>query len=292
MFTKVLVGVDGHQGGRDAIALAKQLGGPEAGIALARVYGAGLMPGAGAAMLLAVEVEEAEALLERERATAAPGAELITCADHSVGRGLHRLAGEHGADLIVIGACRHGFAGRVLLGNVAVATLAGAPCAVAIAPPGYALEPHLLSRLGVGFDGSPEARRALAVARALAARDGSTVDALRILPLQSRPYGEPAGNRWPDIAQEAPEDVDGEIGYGRPGEELERFSETLDLLIVGSRDRGSLRRMLAGSTSDHLARRAHCPLLVLPGRASGGPDRQSDLVSTATNREGPCSTTS
>jgi hypothetical protein len=30
MFENVLVGVDGHQGGRDAIALARQLAAPEA----------------------------------------------------------------------------------------------------------------------------------------------------------------------------------------------------------------------------------------------------------------------
>ena len=42
MFDNVLVGVDGRQGGRDAIALARRLCAPEARIALAHVDGVGL----------------------------------------------------------------------------------------------------------------------------------------------------------------------------------------------------------------------------------------------------------
>ena len=43
MFDNVLVGVDGRQGGRDAIALARRLCAPEARIALAHVDGSDLM---------------------------------------------------------------------------------------------------------------------------------------------------------------------------------------------------------------------------------------------------------
>jgi hypothetical protein len=49
MFDNVLVGVDGRQGGRDAIALARRLCAPEARIALAHVDGSDLMLGRGAA---------------------------------------------------------------------------------------------------------------------------------------------------------------------------------------------------------------------------------------------------
>lgn len=277
MFSKVLVGVDGGGGGRDAIALAKQLAHLNANIALAHVYGAGLMPGAGAALLLAAELEESERLLERERRVAAPRARLITSADHSIGRGLHLVAEEEGFDLIVIGASRHGFLGRVLLGNDAIATVNDAPCPVAIAPYGYALNPRRLSSLGVGFDGTSEARQALAAARHLAARDGSTIRALVVLPLQSRPYGPPAGHRWADLAEQMPEDdrrrfcdlrdIDAEVRYGDPDEELERFSEALDLLIVGSRKYGPVERILHSSVSRNLVRHSACPLMVLAGDA-------------------------
>jgi nucleotide-binding universal stress UspA family protein len=294
MFTRVLVGVDGEQGGRDAIALAKQLAHPAASVALAHVYGAGLMPGAGAAMLLAAELEESERLLERERRVGAPRARVIPCADHSIGRALHVLVEEHAFDLIVIGASRHGFFGRVLLGNDAIETVNDAPCPVAIAPYGYALNPRPLSSLGVGFDGTSEARQALAAARHIAARDGSTIQAVVVVPLQSRPYGGPAGHRWADIAEQVPEDdrrrfddlrdIDAEVRYGNPDEELERFSETLDLLVVGSGKYGPVRRILHDSVSRNLVRHSACPLLVLVGgaaEATAADDRDRARGSTA-----------
>lgn len=47
MFTKVLVGVDGEQGGRDAVALAARLADEDASTRLVNVFGAGLRPGKG-----------------------------------------------------------------------------------------------------------------------------------------------------------------------------------------------------------------------------------------------------
>jgi hypothetical protein len=58
--------------------------------------------------------------------------------------------------------------------------------------------------------------------------------------------------------------------YGEASEALALYSDTVDLLIVGSRGYGPLGRLFHGSTSHVLARRAGCPLLVLPraGRAA------------------------
>ncbi|HSC04908.1 MAG TPA: universal stress protein [Solirubrobacteraceae bacterium] len=229
MFTRVLVGVDGEQGGRDAIALAKQLGGPEASIALAHVYGAGLMPGAGAALLLGAELEESERLLEYARRAAAPGAQLISCADHSIGRALHLLAEEQGFDLIVIGACRHGFIGRRLVGNDTIAVLNGAPCPIAVAPHRFAEHPHDLVSLGVGYDGSPESERALEIATRLRSGSNSTV-----------------------------------LTLGEPSEDLASFGEQVDLLIVGLPGSGPAGRLRHGSPLNRLARDTPCPLLVIP----------------------------
>ena len=52
MFTKVLVGVDGRDGGRDAIALAADLGGPRAHYVLANAV-ATAVPGRAGAFTLA-----------------------------------------------------------------------------------------------------------------------------------------------------------------------------------------------------------------------------------------------
>jgi hypothetical protein len=51
--------------------------------------------------------------------------------------------------------------------------------------------------------------------------------------------------------------------YGLAGEELAAFGDQLDLLVVGSRGYGPVKRLVLGSTSDHLERHARCSLLVL-----------------------------
>ena len=55
----------------------------------------------------------------------------------SVGRALHELAEEIGADLIVLGSSRRGLLGRVLLGDDTRAALNGASASIAVAPTAY-----------------------------------------------------------------------------------------------------------------------------------------------------------
>jgi nucleotide-binding universal stress UspA family protein len=62
------------------------------------------------------------------------------------------------------------------------------------------------------------------------------------------------------------------VAVGTPVDELVELSRTVDLLVVGSRAWGPVRRTLMGSTAAKLMRKAHCPVLVLPrGAATGGP---------------------
>ena len=55
------------------------------------------------------------------------------------------------------------------------------------------------------------------------------------------------------------------------GEELAAFGDGLDLLVVGSRSYGPVRRLVSGSTSDFLQRHARCSLLVLVRESEAGP---------------------
>ena len=62
------------------------------------------------------------------------------------------------------------------------------------------------------------------------------------------------------------------------------YSASLDLLIVGSRGYGPIGRLIHGSTSRELARRARCPLLILPRsapttEASEPPDHRAGAAS-------------
>jgi len=58
------------------------------------------------------------------------------------------------------------------------------------------------------------------------------------------------------------------LRMGWPGHEIVRLGKEIgaDMIVVGSRDRGRLRRALAGSVSDSVVRHAPCPVLVVrPG---------------------------
>ncbi|MGO9753316.1 MAG: universal stress protein [Solirubrobacteraceae bacterium] len=242
-----MIGIDGRPGGNDAIALAKLLAAPHAQLTLAQVYGAGLMPGKGAAMLLEREREQSQRLLGRVRSAAALDAQLVSIANRSVARGLQQLAARTPADLIVVGRGHHGLLGRALDSDDASDSLGGAPCAVAIAPSGYAGRAATPVRLGVGYDGSAEGDRAIALMREVAASSaGSTMRALVA-----------AGHAPADGAG-----IELETVHGDPAQALEQFSERLDLLIIGSRAGGPIGRLSRNGAAAHLARYARCPLIV------------------------------
>jgi nucleotide-binding universal stress UspA family protein len=256
MFANVLIGVDGRAGGREAIELARRLAGAGAKLTLAHVDGAAGGKGATA------EHEDALALLARERSASGVEAMLEVCSGRLVGRGLQRLAIERGADLLVVGSCHRGPIGRVLFGDDTSDTLAGAPCAVAIAPHGYAAGARL-SLIGVGYDRSPESEIAVALGRelALAHQADLTVFGVRSLhavPRGAAPAAEPLETR---------DGTEVHTTYGHPGEQLAVFGERLDVLIVGSRSLGPVGRLMHGSTANYLAREANCPLIVLPRSA-------------------------
>jgi len=264
MFENVLVGVDGRPGGRDAIALARHLGDPSARLTLLFVRSSDT----------AEDLEDSEELLERESNAADLDAELLSVVSLSPGRGLHEQAERHGADLLVVGSCSHGTFGRAMLGDDTRAALNGAPCAVAVASRGYAEHPTAIANLGVAYNQSPESTTALAVARELAAHTNAKVHALEVVSLPPLAYGglmvPPIGEFINEMVKEACDrvkeldGVDGHAVYGLAGEELARFGDELDLLVVGSRGYGPARRLVSGSTSNYLERHARCSLLILP----------------------------
>jgi nucleotide-binding universal stress UspA family protein len=290
MFNKVIVGVDGEEGGRDAIALASRLMAKDGELTLAYAYHGDPHVWRGSSPPYeAAETERTRGLLRRAREEAGVEAQLRWEGSPSVGRGLHELAEATGADLLVVGSSRRGVLGRVMLGDDTRAALNGAPCAVAIAPAGYAHEPHLMREIGIGYNGSAESEHALAVARSLASMHTAKLSAFEAVSLPTTAYmsaGLPPEEVVEEMVRSARERVaalDGvepHAAYGPAAEELALYSASLDLLVLGSRDYGPLGRLVHGSTSQQLARNARCPLLVLtraaraalpePGRDSAG----------------------
>jgi nucleotide-binding universal stress UspA family protein len=279
MFKNVIVGVDGRPNGRDAIALASRLLDPTGKLTLAHVHSGQVHPlHAITPGLVAEERAASQKLLAAELAAADVDAELVAVEDATPGAGLHRRAEEQGADLIVVGSCSRGVFGRVMLGDDTRGALNGAPCAVAIAARGYGEHAIPPAKVGVAYNGSAESTAALAAARELAAPSRAEVLALEVVSipayaftgLVAPAFGETVelmlaeGNaRMSEL-----EGAQGRAVYGLVGEELAAFGDEVDLLVVGSRSYGPLRRLVIGSTSDHLERHARCSLLVLPRAAA------------------------
>jgi nucleotide-binding universal stress UspA family protein len=275
MFENVLVGVDGRSYGRDAVALARRLAGSGGRLTLAHVRPGEYHPLAASVQgVLEEERAGSLALLEGERAASGVQAELVSVVAPSPGAGLHRQAEEQGADLLVVGSYSRSAFGRAMLGDDTRAALNGAPCAVAVAAREYASDPTPLAKVGVAYNGSPESKRALEQARELAGPTHARISVLEVVSIPSYAFTgviAPAlGDSIELLLTEAKQrldelpDVEARAVYGLAGEELAAFSQDVDLLVVGSRGYGPVRRLVVGSTSDYLERHARSSLLVLP----------------------------
>jgi nucleotide-binding universal stress UspA family protein len=277
----VVVGYDGRPQGRDALALGSSLARAlDAPLIVAAVY-----PSEDVASSLPAEEHRARAdRLAREGAdevARALDASSYPVAGRSPAHGLHDLAEAEGAAALVVGSSHRGALGRVLAGNVATQLLSGSPCPVAVATRGLAGEEGVpLRTLGVAFDGSAESWTALQRAAALALAGGGTIRIIHALePLTDFPVSPPETDRIlserrarSELASEqAVASVSREVHpearivVGDPVRGLEaEASEGLDLLVMGSRGFGPLRRVLLGSVSSQLVRLLPCPVLVVP----------------------------
>lgn len=273
MFSRIVVGVDGGPGGRDAMTLARRLATPGTRLTAVSVGVVDGAPTRGANLDYDRETrEDAEARLATVM-TQEPGVDGEALLSRSVATGLHAAVDRLGADLIVIGSCQRGPVGRILAGDDTRATLRDAPCPVAVAPREYELTSGPITAIGVGWDGRPESERALELAQAIASDHQGSVHALTVS----------AGPMWPPAAEgsaeveivtadveptaeriAALENVHATEATGVAAEELAQFAAEVDLLVVGSRRQGTLARIVLGSTSEHLTRHSVRPLLIVP----------------------------
>ncbi len=273
-FRNVVVGVDEHQGGRDAVALAEKLVATDGSTTRVRVLVRHTLIGRGSGLgvsdLLLGGTGEPDRAVNRSQAG---DHDQVRCVDaSSVGRGLHEVADAERADLLVIGSCRRGLLGRVMIGDETSDALNGAGCAVAVAPFGYADAQAVIGEIGVAYDGSPDSAGALAVARELAHEHDTRLSAFQAVAVPaylSVPGAGTLAQSLPGMVDEARDriaalgDVEPHAAYGVAAEELAVYSASLGLLVIGSRGYGPVGRLVHGSTSRQLARTARCPLLVL-----------------------------
>jgi nucleotide-binding universal stress UspA family protein len=145
--------------------------------------------------------------------------------------------------------------------------IASAPCGVAVATRGTSGAPP--TRVGVAFDGGPEAAEALEWAIQLVERTGGDLRIIKVVdprhPEGTRP-GEGAAAALEEVRRATVERVatEVEIAWGDPAPVLTEAGRSLDLLVLGARARTPLRRALLGSVSTDVLHHAHCPVVVLP----------------------------
>lgn len=267
---KIIVGWNGSDRSRDALRFASVLA-DAAGARLAVVHAG---PREAAARLLA----EAEAALPYGRR-----ADLRCVTGVAPVQALHELAEAESADLIVLGATTRRTLGRHSVGGAAERLLHAAPCAVAVAPAGFAdeLEPRLRV-VGVAYDGSRESVEALAVAEELALNARASLRLIGVVERRVAPVvgmaemyaqADSPGDLRDAIRSELegaagalPEELRAQVvvAEGDPATQLIDEAETLSLLVMGSRGYGPIRRGLLGSVSAPVLRTAPCPVLVVP----------------------------
>ncbi len=269
MFSRIVVGVDGAEGGADALALARRLASADAQIIAVSVSPTILGSPRVAGDDDVTAVEDARVRLDAScGGDDALGREIIVA--RSVADGLAAAADQHDADLAVIGSSRRGPIGRILDGDDTRATVRKAICPVAVAPRGFAHTDTGISLLGVGWDGTPEANRAVEIARDIGRASGVPVEVLTVSGSTAWDQPEPvAVTSTLNTAQDAP-DPSLPGGYepttatGPAASALAAFTEKVDLLVVGTHKRGTAARFAHGSTAETLTRRAPRPVLVVP----------------------------
>jgi nucleotide-binding universal stress UspA family protein len=265
------------------VVLARLLG---ADIVLTGVYVAPLGPGGSRYDLLVRDEVRGE--LEALAQTAPSGVQVHTrvVGATSVVRGLHESAEALDAVLLVVGQSRLGRATRVLRGDVALQAVHAAPCAVLVAPAddaGRTLASDHQLQIAVAYDASAEAAGALQAAVELARAGDGRLHIVSVLDqpyvLVSPPDVDAAGQshhlheRLGDVrallaAAEAsvPDDVPvtTSLVEGSAAVELAHAGDDTDLLVMGSRAYGPIRRVLMGSVAAGVMDGVRCPVLILP----------------------------
>lgn len=221
---------------------------------------------------------------------------LVSTVSEADGRNLADLARTENADLVVLGSTHRGPLGRVVPGATVGHLLGEAPCAVAVAPPGFGrpadgdlgwrplsgdTDDVGMRVVGVGFDGSRAANRALDIATELALANGAALRVYAVAKRYAHPPAPDASGHVGGIPTEAEslrEQLHEAVASlppearalpvflrGIPAVELIAAAELgVDVLVLGSRSGGPIRRALHGSVSSAVLQGATCPVLISP----------------------------
>jgi nucleotide-binding universal stress UspA family protein len=194
-----------------------------------------------------------------------------------------------GADLIVMGTHGRGGFERLALGSITDKVMRRAPCPVLAVSGADATSPHeppLFRRILCPLDFSQASRRALDYALSLAQQAQARLTLLHVLewtgddvlqhhrrthgPEYERELEEDAlGHLAALVPEEARNwcQVQETLAHGKAWHEIVRVAreQQAELVVMGVQGKGSLDRMLFGSTTYHVIREAACPVLAVRG---------------------------
>ena len=236
----------------------------------------------------------AEALDEartRLPADIAATASVIARESRGGGRGLAELLDDCKAEQVVIGSAPGGPAGRIALGSTAARLLHGAPCAVFLAPDGYAERaPSGFDRITVAYRPTPECMAAVGLAASAAEALRAPLRLLTLIPgvYTGQPQLlTPAGlsTEWTAvrlIREQAEHDLAHQVAALRGdldvesavavGPDVAGALAPLDfapgeLVMLASSTAGPHRRVFIGDAAMKIVRGVPCPVAVLPRTA-------------------------
>ena len=207
----------------------------------------------------------------------------------SISQGLMELAGQHGADVVVVGSSSSGLLGRIALGSVTARLVHTSHVPVALAPRGYPASPVPLQRLTIAYGGAADAVGLIATSAELAKQwkvrlriasftvppltlfGGSTARSPEDLVVKqwTSKTTDAAVKQLNAAREEVPiPDVDVVIGTGTDWRQaVENIAwETGDVLLLGSGAAGPMAQVFLGSAASKILRHAPVPVMIVPKR--------------------------
>jgi nucleotide-binding universal stress UspA family protein len=199
---------------------------------------------------------------------------------------LVQLAHDWRADLIVTGARGLGALATAVLGSVSLGIARHAPCAVLVVHP----NPRPLRAVAVALDGSAASDHAARFLAALPLPATVSVRLVGVVEPPPMPRTAPrAARAWlhdavksvtddrrrvldealARAAKRFPAHAGHELPVGAPAETLERLSSEVDLVVLGARGLGAMKRVLLGSVSERVLRHAGCSVLIVHAPSGG-----------------------
>jgi nucleotide-binding universal stress UspA family protein len=270
-FARVLVGVDGSARGDEATRQAAALALPAANpvvlvhaIDANRPHDEDVEAGAEEALgRAAAVIRQAGGEPDARMPAGDPGEVLV------------EEAREHGIDLVCVGPDSSALGGALRFGRVATHVVREAPCSVLIARPAG---PAFPSTILCGVDGSDASVGTAKVAAAIALASGAELHLVHVVPvfrgrdaewtLGADEESPPELERSVEAVRRSGVEPVRDMAMGRPEHALVAGARRLqaDLVVVGHRGLGPVKRRLLGSVSEHCASHAPCSVLVVRAR--------------------------